>query len=244
MRSTKAKVLHEIFFAPMIVHVLRATAALTPAVTLVVVGHQREEVKQALAGWELEFVVQERQRGTAHAVLAAAPRLREQRGTVLILCGDTPLIRPETLRAMLVAHRQHGEKLTVMTTCLDKPFGYGRIITDQTGRLERIVEEKDATEEQRRIKEVNAGIYCVEIDFLFPALAQVGSDNRQAEMYLTDIVEIASRAGLTVHCHRCPDPEELLGVNSRVELALAHSRLQMRHNRVLDEGAEVPAICC
>ncbi|MDF1615539.1 bifunctional UDP-N-acetylglucosamine diphosphorylase/glucosamine-1-phosphate N-acetyltransferase GlmU [Desulfurivibrio dismutans] len=233
MRSTRAKVLHEIFFAPMIVHVLEAVAALEPASTSVVVGHQRREVMAALAGRDLEFVVQEQQNGTAHAVLAAAPELRERAGTLLILCGDTPLVTPQTLQDMLAAHRQRGDKLSVMTTRIADPFGYGRIVCDRAGRLERIVEEKDATAEQRLIKEINAGIYCAEIDFLFPALARVGNDNRQGEMYLTDIVEIAVREGLRAHSYCCADPDELLGVNSRVELARAHAHLQRRRNHEL-----------
>ncbi|MFH7326138.1 bifunctional N-acetylglucosamine-1-phosphate uridyltransferase/glucosamine-1-phosphate acetyltransferase [Desulfurivibrio sp. C05AmB] len=233
MRSAKAKVLHEIFFAPMIVHVLAAVAALKPASTKVVVGHQREEVMGVLAGRGLEFVLQEQQNGTAHAVLAAAPSLREGEGTLLILCGDTPLVRPQTLAALLAAHRERGDKLTVMTTRVAEPFGYGRIITDRAGRLARIVEEKDASDEERLINEVNAGIYCVEIDFLFPALAKVGRDNRQREMYLTDIVEIAWASGQPVHRYCCPDSDELLGVNSRVELARAHAILQMRRNTEL-----------
>ena len=230
MRSAKAKVLHEIFFAPMIAHVLDAVAALKPASTRVVVGHQREEVMGALAGRGLEFVVQEQQNGTAHAVLAAAPSLREGEGTLLILCGDIPLVRPQTLSALLEDHWERGDKLTVMTTRVAEPFGYGRIITDRAGRLARIVEEKDASDEERLINEVNAGIYCVEIDFLFPSLEKVGRDNRQEEMYLTDIVEIAWTSGQAVHRYCCSDSDELLGVNSRVELARAHAILQMRRN--------------
>ncbi len=233
MRSARAKVLHEIFFAPMIVHVLEALTALQPASTRVVVGHQRREVMAALEGRGVEFVVQEQQNGTAHAVLAAAPELQQLRGTLLILCGDTPLVRPQTLQAMLTAHRERGDKLSVMTTMVDNPFGYGRIINDASGRLERIVEEKDATDEQRQIREINAGIYAAEIDFLFSALAEVGSDNRQGEMYLTDIVEIAVHKGLGVHGYCCSDPDELLGVNSRVELARAHAQLQKRRNTEL-----------
>ncbi|ADH85623.1 Glucosamine-1-phosphate N-acetyltransferase [Desulfurivibrio alkaliphilus AHT 2] len=233
MRSARAKVLHEVFFAPMIAHVLEAVAALEPASTTVVVGHQRREVMAALAGRDLEFVIQQQQHGTAHAVLAAAPELQKRSGTLLILCGDTPLITPQTLREMLAAHRRRGDKLSVMTTMVANPFGYGRIICDRAGRLQRIVEEKDATAEERQIREINAGIYGVEIDFLFPALARVGSDNRQGEMYLTDIVEIAGRDGLAAHRYCCADATETLGVNSRVELAQAHAELQMRRNQEL-----------
>lgn len=233
MRSARAKVLHEIFFAPMIVHVLEAVAPLAPAATTVVIGHQRHEVMEALKEYPLEFVVQEEQQGTAHAVLAAASNLSKRDGTLLILCGDTPVITSRTLEDLLTSHKRRGDKLSVLTSRVADPFGYGRIISDPDGRLRRIVEEKDATPEERRICEINSGIYCAEIDFLFPALNQVGSNNKQGEMYLTDIVEIAHRSALETHASHCPDTEELLGVNSRVDLARAQSLLQQRRNTEL-----------
>lgn len=233
MRSQQAKVLHEIFFAPMIDHVLAALAPLEPAATVVVVGHQRHEVERVLAGRGLQFAVQREQNGTAHAVLAAAELLAARAGTTLILCGDTPLLRPRTLEELLAHHRRAGATLSVLSARPADPAGYGRMVSDVQGRLLRIVEEKDATEVEKQITEVNTGVYCVDNHFLFTALQKVGTDNRQGEMYLTDIVEIAVAAGRRVQHWCCPDPDEMIGVNSRVELARAQSLLQQRRNREL-----------
>lgn len=236
MRSRRAKVLHQLFFAPMIDHVLDAVAPLEPTATVVVLGHQRREIEQVLAGRKLEIAVQREQNGTAHAVLAAADLLAGRPGTTLILCGDTPLIRPQTLKNLLAIHRRNAASLSVLSARPQDPFGYGRLVCDTRGRLLRIVEEKDASAAEKQIGEVNAGIYCVTNDFLFQALAEVGSDNRQNEMYLTDIVAIAVAAGRKVQHWCCPDADEMLGVNSRVELARAHALLQQRRNRELMES--------
>ena len=233
MKSDQAKVLHEVFFAPMIHHVMRALQSLSLAGAYVVTGHQREAVEAVLAVYAPTFVYQETQSGTGHAVLMTASKLADRQGAVLILCGDTPLIRPETLQGMLNAHEASGSPLTVMTTVLENPSHYGRIITDKVGRVMAIVEEKDATPEQRRITEINAGIYCVDIAFLFAALKQIGTANAQGEMYLTDIVAIANRDGHRVNRYVCADCSEVLGVNSRVELAQAHTALQRRRNVAL-----------
>ena len=233
MKSDRAKVLHELFFAPMIHHVLAAVQPLGLDRTLVVVGHQRERVREALAGYAVSFVVQEEQRGTGHAVLCARPALEAGNATVLILCGDIPLIRSATLRAMLASHAQSGAPLTVMTTLLEDPTHYGRIVRHPDGRLAGIVEERDASPEERKIQEINAGIYCARADFLFSALSGVTTDNSQGELYLTDIVAIANRQGRTVTAFRTDDSLAVLGVNSRAELALAHAELRERRNREL-----------
>lgn len=230
MKSAKAKVLHEVFFQPMIHHVLHAVAAAKINQCAVIVGHQRNEVSRVLQDYSVTMVVQEAQLGTGHAVLCAesACTTAEQ---VMILCGDTPLIQPQTLQAMISAHKQQRAILTLMTTRVDNPFGYGRILTGETGKVAAIVEEKDATETERAIQEINAGIYLVAKDFLFTALRQVGTDNSQGEIYLTDIVAIANRLGLTVSKFFHPQALDVLGVNSRVELAQAHAALQARRNR-------------
>jgi len=230
MKSNKAKVLHEVFFTPMLHHVLEALLPLAPARICVVTGHQHEAVAAALTPYDVTIVYQQEQKGTGHAVLVAETALRGKQGTVLILCGDTPLIRPATLSAMLETHAVAGGPLTVMTTVLDDPTHYGRICTDQEGKVVAIVEEKDASLQERQIREVNAGIYCVEIEFLFHALRQIGTDNKQGEMYLTDIVAIAIREEYRVTRFLCEDTSEVLGVNSRFELALAHDALQRRRN--------------
>lgn len=233
MKSNKAKVLHEVFFAPMIHHVIDALQPLSLREIVVVVGHQRQQVEETLQHADVVFAHQEKQLGTGHAALVAENLLAGREGVVLILCGDTPLIRSETLREMVEQHTAKGAKLTVMTTQLDDPTNYGRIVTDSSGNIQAIVEQKDATPEQQQIREINAGIYCVDIGFLYEALPKIGTDNQQGEVYLTDVVGIANGAGRAVNRFVCNDSGELLGVNSRVELAVAHARLQERRNREL-----------
>lgn len=232
MKSARAKVLHEVFFRPMIHHVLDAVQMAKIDRCAVVVGHQSKEVLAALDGYAVTPVIQEEQLGTGHAVLCAESACRNA-DLVMILCGDTPLIQPETLQQMLAAHEQAQATLTLMSTILAQPFGYGRIISDAQGKVAAIVEEKDASEEQRRIQEINAGIYLAKRDFLFQALAQVDSNNSQGEIYLTDIVAIAIKQGLKVERFVHEQAIDTLGVNSRGELAKAHAVLQARRNEVL-----------
>lgn len=232
MKSARAKVLHEVFFRPMILHVLDAVRAAGIERCAVIVGHQRQEVLAALAGCRIQPVIQEEQLGTGHAVLCAESACADS-GQVMILCGDTPLIRGETLTAMIRLHRQRQADLTLMTTLLDQPFGYGRILDDGQGGVLGIVEEKDADAEQKLIREINAGIYLVDRAFLFSALSRVGTDNSQGEVYLTDIVAIAAHLGKIVQKFVHPEALDVLGVNSRVELAQAQSILQARRNREL-----------
>ena len=232
MKSAMAKVLHQVFFRPMLHHVLNAVQGVGITATAVVVGHQRDRVLQGLRDYVITAVVQEEQLGTGHAVLCAQETCAAA-DTILILCGDTPLIRPQTLSAMISHHRDMHSPLTLMTTLVSDPFGYGRIITGDNEQVIRIVEEKDASPDQRRIREVNAGIYLVDRQFLFTALRQVGTDNSQGEVYLTDIVAIANRQSHTVNRFIHPEAVDVLGVNSRVELAQAHAELQRRRNTEL-----------
>lgn len=233
MKSSKAKVLHEVFYSPMIHHVVQAVLPLGPARTIVIVGHQQDDVRKVLRDFPVAFVTQEKQLGTGHAVLAAEQNLSDMHGNVLILCGDTPLIRPSTLQEMYNRHAASTATLTLMTTLLDNPTNYGRILIDSDDRVVGIVEEKDASPEQRTIREINAGIYCVAKDFLFEALHRIGTDNSQGEMYLTDIVSLAVAAGKKVERFITPTPRDILGVNSRVELAAAHNEIQTRRNTEL-----------
>jgi len=233
MKSGRAKVLHEVFYVPMIHHVLHAVMPLEPSRTIVIVGHQQEEVRKVTQTFPVEFVVQENQLGTGHAVLAAERSLTGSEGTVLIICGDTPLIRTETLEEMYHLHLERRAVLTLMTTVLDNPSNYGRILTNAEGCVTGIVEEKDANPGQKAIREINAGIYCVDKSFLFEALHQVGTDNSQGEMYLTDIVSLAVTAGRRVERFVTPEAMDVLGVNSRVELASAHREIQRRRNMEL-----------
>ncbi len=231
MKSDKAKVLHEVYSAPMLHHVLNAIAPLEPGRTITIVGHQREAVIDSIAKYDFVPVTQEEQLGTGHAVLVAEHAVPDDSDTVMILCGDTPLIRPATLREMFEKHTENDATLTVMTTLLNDPTNYGRILSDSDNRLQGIVEQKDATSEQLAITEINAGIYCVNRTFLFNALKEVGTDNSQGEVYLTDIVSMAVSSGLVVEKYVTPYAQDVLGVNSRIELAQAHAELHMRKNR-------------
>ena len=233
MKSSRAKVLHEVLFKPMILHVLDTVKILGLAETYVIVGHQREKVAELVAGYGVTCIVQEQQLGTGHAVLCAEGELRPAGGTVLILSGDVPLIRAESLQAMLTSHADSKPALTLMTATLDDPTNYGRIVRDRQGKLIEIVEEKDATAAQKTIREINAGIYCAEVPFLFEALHKVGTDNQQGEVYLTDIVRIAIGTGHRVAIFSGPGGAELLGINSRSELAAANKYLQHKKNNAL-----------
>jgi bifunctional UDP-N-acetylglucosamine pyrophosphorylase/glucosamine-1-phosphate N-acetyltransferase len=234
MKSAKAKVMHEVFFAPMLHHVL---AALEPLdllrETVVVTGHQAEAVEASVGNLPVSFARQAQPLGTANAVLSARGFYEKFTGTVLILCGDTPLVSTETLEDMLNAHRRSESCLTVMTTKMEEPTNYGRIISHPDGGIAAIVEEKDASAVERAIHEVNAGVYCVDAGFLCVGLAAVDDNNRQREFYLTDLVAVARAEGRKVARYFCSDWREVLGINSRVELAEAHQVLQGRRNRKL-----------
>ncbi|NIA05309.1 MAG: NTP transferase domain-containing protein [Proteobacteria bacterium] len=232
MKSSRAKVLHEVFFKPMLHHVLDAVSKSPVETTAVVVGHQSGAVTASLRDYQVTTVLQAEQLGTGHAVLCAEKACAGA-GTVMILCGDTPLIRPETLDAMIRQHRSTAAAITLMTTVLADPSGYGRIINNEQGEVLEIVEQKDASAEQLQLREINAGIYLVERAFLFSALKEVDTDNSQGEVYLTDIVSIANRQGRKVHKYNHPEAIDVLGVNSRFEMAQAHQELQRRRNREL-----------
>lgn len=232
MKSQKAKVLHEVFFQPMLHHVMDAVMETSVNATAVIVGHQRDWVMEILQGYTFTPVIQNEQLGTGHAVLCGEEACAGS-DIVLILCGDIPLIRPETLEKMIRQHQETGSLLTLMTTEVENPFGYGRILKNDKGKVKAIVEEKDSNELQREIREINSGIYLTDRDFLFQALKKVGTDNSQGEVYLTDIVAIANNQGHGVNTYLHDEAIDVLGVNSRVELAIAHSELQKRRNTEL-----------
>jgi bifunctional UDP-N-acetylglucosamine pyrophosphorylase/glucosamine-1-phosphate N-acetyltransferase len=235
MRSALPKVLHEAAGWPMLRHVLAAVRALEPAKTVVVVGYQADRVRAAVADLAVDFVLQAEQRGTGHAVLQARQALAAAAGPVLILYGDVPCVRPATLSRLLDAHRRAGRPLTMGTVRLADATGYGRIVRDARGELLRVVEQKDAGEAERRIDEANPGLYLVEPGFLAGWLARLEGAGRPGgpaagtatgEYYLTDLVALAARQG-GVATLALTDAEEVLGVNTREELARAAARLRM-----------------
>jgi len=226
MKSAHAKVLHPLGGRPLVCHVLAASAALGAERTVVVVGHQAAAVEAACAGFDTSFALQSEQRGTGHAVrIACAAELDDFAGDVVILYGDVPLLRSETLERLVRRHREQAALLSLLTTVVDQPFGYGRIVRDGAGKVTGIVEERDASDAQRAICEVNPGIYCARGGFLRDALARLAPDNAQGELYLTDIVAAAVKAGGPVVTEPV-DPAEVAGINSRADLARLETALR------------------
>lgn len=237
MKSALPKVLHPLAGAPVIDYVLRTAAALSPASRTIVVGHGADRVREALAPHaDLRFVVQDPQLGTAHAVQQAAPLLRGATGTLLLLYGDVPRLSADTSRALLDEHQRSGNAATVLTAIVPDPAGYGRIVRDARG-IARIVEHRDASDEERAIREINSGIYAFELEPLWDALARVATDNDQAEYYLTDLVGIYRAEGRRVGALVAERPDEILGINGRGELAAMAKRIwRERADRLMAAG--------
>ena len=227
MRSPLAKVLHPLAGRPLIVHVLTAVQPLAPQHLVTVVGHQADAVQRVCERFGACCVVQEPQLGTGHAVAQAETVLAEFGGDVLVLCGDVPLLRTATLHRLLDAHRRQQAALTMLTTHLDDPAGYGRILRNDQGHVVGIVEERDATPSQQAVCEVNSGTYCLQAAFLFAALPRVGRCNAQGEQYLTDVVGLAAADGRSI-AHLTTEPEDVLGVNTPADLARLETLLRNR----------------
>ena len=222
MKSGRAKVLHELGGAPLIAHVVRAAQALEPHSIIVIVGHQAEEVERAVldeVGELGSFVMQAKQRGTGDAVESARNVLEHSDSLVLVLSGDVPMIRTETLRKFIEHHNSADAACSILSVRLENPTGYGRIVRDEQGTFQKIVEQRDATEEQRQVKEINSGIYCFEAKDLYRALRKIEPKNDQGEYYLTDVAEIILADGGTVSVYLHNDSREVAGINTRAELA-------------------------
>ena len=231
MGAARPKVLHRLAGRPLIGHVLRAAAALAPATTTVVVGHQADVVMQAV-GTGPRFVRQTQQLGTAHALLQAEPVLRGVRGSLVVLSGDVPRIRPATLDALLAAHAAAGAAATVLTAELARPYGYGRVIRLH-GRFGRIVEETEATPDQRAIREVNSGIYVFDLGPLFETLHRIPEAGPRRERYLPTVLTLYRRQGLTVATAAAGHPDEIRGINSQTELAEVSRIMRQKKNEEL-----------
>ena len=234
MKSELVKVMHPLAERPMISWPVATARGAGAEQLVLVVGHQAEKVRDLFRDdTAVAFALQSEQLGTGHAVACARDALAGFSGTVLILCGDVPLIRAETLTAMLAAHREHEATVTVLTTRLANPFGYGRVVTREGGRISRIVEEKDASAVEKEITEINSGIYCVEAAFLFDAVARLDNKNAQGEYYLTDIIGMAEAGSLLCYAFLAADADEVMGVNDRVQLARAAAVIRQRTNEAL-----------
>jgi bifunctional UDP-N-acetylglucosamine pyrophosphorylase/glucosamine-1-phosphate N-acetyltransferase len=233
LASSRPKVLHEVCGRPLLGYSIAAAESLRPERLLVVVGPEADEVRRRFAD-RVEFAVQPEPRGTGHAVGSCRQALEGFRGDVLVLYGDTPLLRGETLARMRQIRREQGADLVLLTAPVDVP---GIVVRDEHGRVARIVEATDATPEQQAIRERNTGVYLLDAELCWKLLARVGDDNAQGEVYLTDIVELAVRDGLRVEAVALPGPEEALGVNTRSELVRAMEVMRRRiANHWLDRG--------
>lgn len=245
MKSNRAKVLHELAGRPLITHVVRTAQLLEPRTILVVVGHQAEEVEQAVlaeVGELASFAIQATQRGTGDAVESARNHFEDSDSLLLVLSGDVPLIRAETLRNLIEQHCAAGAACTILSVRLENPTGYGRIIRDEQGAFQRIVEQKDATDDQRKVREINSGIYCFESSELFAALRRVEPKNQQGEYYLTDVAEIILNGGGKVEVFVHTDSREVSGINTRAELAEFENLLRRNAIRRLMQESGVTFI--
>jgi len=229
MRSNLAKVLHPLLGRPMLQYALEAAQQVGGSKPVVVVGRDAEAVQQAF-GAAADFVLQEEQLGTGHAVMQAEPLLRGQSDWVLVSYADMPLLTVETLRKVVQIQQAHSGPITMLSLMADDPRGFGRVVRDAEGRVRGIVEEAQATPEQLGIHELNAGLYCFAADWLWEALHRIQLSPK-GEYYLTDLVEIAIRDGLSVQAHILEDAEEGIGVNNRIHLAEAEAILRKRINR-------------
>ena len=239
MRSKYPKVLHKVGGKPMLQHVIDAATVAGCDEKVVIVGHEAELVEK-MVGSQGKIALQAEQLGTGHAVMQTAEALKGFTGTALILCGDTPLLEGEELKKFCEAHKASGAAATVLTAVMDDPFGYGRIVRDEKGNVQAIVEQKDATEAQKAIKEINTGIYCMECPLMFDILATLTNDNAQGEYYLTDVLEKLNQAGQKVGGVVTEDSDMVMGINSRKQLSVAEGVMRQRIlDKLMDSGVTI-----
>ncbi|WP_256762261.1 bifunctional UDP-N-acetylglucosamine diphosphorylase/glucosamine-1-phosphate N-acetyltransferase GlmU [Cohnella sp. WQ 127256] len=229
MKSKLYKVLHSVCGTPMVGHVLNAVHGASCERSIVIVGHGAEAVKSVLGG-SVEYALQSEQLGTGHAVMQAKPLLADEEGVTIVICGDTPLIRKETVESMIELHVQQGVAATILTAQLPEPSGYGRIVRGTDNGVLRIVEHKDCSPEEAEINEINTGTYCFDNRKLFQALEKVTNTNAQGEYYLTDVIGILQREGDAIAAYLVEDSAESIGVNDRIALGEAERLMRRRIN--------------
>jgi bifunctional UDP-N-acetylglucosamine pyrophosphorylase/glucosamine-1-phosphate N-acetyltransferase len=240
MKSSLVKVLHPILGKPMLSYPIACLKALHVEKTVVVVGHQAERVEKTFSDDGLFFVSQKPQLGSGHAVLSAEKLFCDYDGTILILSGDVPLVQTDTLSEIVAFHRRERATLTIVTTRLPNPQGYGRVVRRHGESVEGIVEEKDASPGEQGIDEINTGLYCVETQFLFSALKRVKAENRQGEYYLTDIVKIGRQDERRILAFEVPDSDQFIGINTRVDLARVNGIIRRRYlDRWMMDGVTI-----
>lgn len=229
MKSKKSKLVQKIYGKEIVKRAVENAQKAGVHEIVAVVGYMKEEV-MAVLGDSVKYAFQEEMLGTGHAVIQAKEFLKGKKGKILVLNGDVPLIRPETLNKLIEKSIENKEYATLLTAIYDNPTGYGRIVRDEGGNIEAIVEEKDTTEEQKEIKEINAGIYCFDIEELLLALDKIEPNNAQGEYYLTDVIKIMNEKGLKTGAVIVEDNTEILGINDRIQLEMLTKVLQMRIN--------------
>jgi len=231
MKSNLAKVLHKICNKPMIEYVLDTLSLFLSARIVVVVGHQAEEIIKLLKDRKIEIVIQKELLGTGHAVAQTEEVFSDFEGDILVVCGDTPLLKRNTLERLLQTHQQSEATITILTATLNDPTGYGRIITDSSGRVEKIIEDKEANPQEKNIKLVNTGTYCFKSKKLFTSLKKITNENKQREFYLTDVVGILKEEGEKIVALQSLHPNEVMGINTQDDLKKAEkiisAQLQM-----------------
>lgn len=232
MKSKKSKLVQKIYGKEIVKRAVENAENAGVSDIVAVVGYQKEEV-MAVLGDTVKYAYQDDMLGTGHAVLQAKEYLQGKKGRVLVLNGDVPLLRPETLNKLLEKSIENKEYATLLTAIYDNPYGYGRIIRDEGGNVSAIVEEKDTTDDQKEIKEINAGIYCFDIEELLAALEELKPNNAQGEYYITDVIGIMNKKGLKTGAVVVEDNTEILGVNDRIQLEMLTKVLQMRVNTEL-----------
>ncbi len=229
MKSDLAKVLHPLCGKPMVWYVVDLARNVGAEKTVVVVGHQASKVMETVSGQDIVYALQKEQLGSAHAVLQASDALSSFEGDVLILCGDVPLLLSSTIASLLDNHRSAGKPITVMTTILENPGSYGRVVKNEEGDVLKIVEARDASSKEMEIKEINTGIYCASNKFLFDAVRKIGNTNSQNEYYFTDIFEIALKKGQRAGAFILDNPSEAMGINTVEDLKGAENLFKIRH---------------
>lgn len=229
MKSEKSKLVHKILGKEIVLRAVENAQKSGIGEIIAVVGYKKEQVQEVLQD-SVKYAVQSEMLGTGHAVMQAKEYLEGKKGKVVVLNGDVPILRPETIQKLIEKSTVNKEYATLLTAIYDNPFGYGRIIRDDGGNVAAIVEEKDATEQQKEIQEINAGVYCFDIEELLKALAEINNDNASGEYYLTDVIKIMNDKGLKTGAMIVEDNTEILGVNDRVQLEILTRILRLRIN--------------
>ncbi len=242
MKTNKSKVVHKIYGKELISRVVETVQKAGISDIVTVVGHKRDEVEKVL-GDSVKYAYQEELLGTGHTAMQAIPYLKGKKGKVVVLYGDVPLVRPDTIKKLIAKSIANQEDATILTALYNNPTGYGRVVRDESGNVKAIVEERDATEEEKKITEINGGIYCFDIEELILALEKITRNNAQGEYYLTDVIKIMNDKGLKTGAIIVEDNTEILGVNDRAQLEMLTRILRIRINQAhMENGVTIEDI--